>query len=496
MKLSKLFLILTLLGTSCGFATERPLSAMDTCTKVRYPSSAGHSPEQQLDWLKKYGYAGIAWTEEDPAVVARVAKAAAERGVPMTAIYVSATLTKEKLLIDPRLPGIIKALKGRDTVLWLHILSKDFAPSAVDGDAIAVPELQRLADSAAAAGLRVAIYPHVTNWTERTDDAIRLSKAVDRPNFGVNFNLNHALRVGDGPKIASLLDAAKPWLFSVTVNGADPDTKRMILPLGRGSYDVGAFLKELDRVDFQGPVYQQGYGIGLPPEVLLAESMQAWNTEISPNWQEVTFPKSEGWLTAGGAKLDPANPSRLIALDGEGVLVNGLEGRAADLHSQEKLGDCELHLEFLVAKKSNSGVYLMSRYEVQIYDNFGVVKNSHPKSECGSIYPQWINNTSKGGHSPRVNAALPAGQWQSFDIVFRAPRFDANGKKTAPACFVKVFHNGTLVHENVTVSGHTAGGTEGEVATAALRLQGDHGPVAFRNLRYRVLPSLPASPQP
>ena len=490
---------LALLAAPLLSAADRPLHAMDTCTKVSYPGSSVHSPEQQLDWLLKYGYAGIAWTEEEPAAVARVAEAAAQRGVPMSAIYVGATLTSDGLRTDPRFVGILDALKGRGTLVWLHVGSQDFAPSAAAGDAVAVPELRRLSELAKARDLRLAIYPHFKDWTERTADAIRLAKAVNHPNFGVDLNLCHALMAGDEQAIPALLDEAKPYLFSVTLNGADTGAagtswQRLIQPLGRGSYDVGAFLRQLDRIDYRGPVFQQGYGIGQPPEELLAASMHAWRTQIAAGWTVLPFDekwsawqaKPGGWIAAGGATLEPAAKGRLAPSPGTGVAVNGPTGKAADLISTAAFGDCELHVEFLLAEKSNSGVYLMDRYEVQIYDSFGVEKDAYPGLECGGIYPQWRDNANHDGHSPSVNAALPAGQWQSFDIVFRAPRFDAAGGKTSPACFVNVLHNGKRVHENIEVAGPTRGGAAAEVPTAPLRLQGDHGPVAFRNLRYRA----------
>jgi sugar phosphate isomerase/epimerase len=505
MKLPFGCLFAVLVGTPAALA-ERPLHAMDTCTKVRYPGSTVHSPEQQLDWLRKYGYAGIAWTEEEPAAVARVAEAAAQRGVPMSAIYLSATLTRAGLRTDPRFPAIVEALKGRDTLLWLHIGSPDFACSAVEGDAVAVPELRRLADFAAERGLRIAIYPHVKDWTERTADAIRLAKAVARENFGINFNLCHALMAGDEGRIGALLSEAAPRLFSVTVNGADSGAggttwQRLIQPLGQGSYKVGDLLGELDRIGYQGPVFQQGYGIGQPPEALLAASMHAWRTRIDAGWQPLDFADTwpawqggrGGWLLAGGAEL-AADPLCLSPLAGTGVAVNGRDGREPDLQSVTACGDCDLHVEFLLAGKSNSGVYLMGRYEVQIYDSHGVVREAYPGLECGGIYPRWIDNANHGGHSPRVNAALPPGVWQSFDIRFRAPRFDAGGRKTADAEFVRVAHNGQLVHENIRLGGPTRAGLEPEVAVAPLRLQGDHGPVAFRNLRIRPAKAPPAVP--
>jgi hypothetical protein len=130
----------------------------------------------------------------------------------------------------------------------------------------------------------------------------------------------------------------------------------------------------------------------------------------------------------------------------------------------------------------------MGRYEVQVYDSFGVVKDQYPGIECGGIYGRWVNQQNVGGHSPRVNASKPPGEWQSFDVTFRGPRFDASGKKIANAQFVKVLHNGQVAHENVGVTGPTRAALySDEKPTGPLLLQGDHGPVAYRNLTVRSL---------
>ena len=87
-------------------------------------------------------------------------------------------------------------------------------------------------------------------------------------------------------------------------------------------------------------------------------------------------------------------------------------------------------------------------------------------------------------HAPSVNASKPPGEWQSFDIIFRAPRFDASGKKTANAVFVKVLYNGKVIHENVECAGPTRGAKlPSEAPTGPILLQGDHGPVAYRNFK-------------
>ena len=93
-----------------------------------------------------------------------------------------------------------------------------------------------------------------------------------------------------------------------------------------------------------------------------------------------------------------------------------------------------------------------------------------------------------GGVAPRVNASKPPGQWQSFHIWFRAPRFDSSGKKTEKARFLKVVHNGVTIHENVELEGPTrASMTTPESPAGPLMLQGDHGPVAYRNIYLRPL---------
>jgi hypothetical protein len=194
------------------------------------------------------------------------------------------------------------------------------------------------------------------------------------------------------------------------------------------------------------------------------------------------------WLLADSAGLDPDNPRLLTAKSGKAILVNGRKGRERDLLSKQEFGDLEVHVEFLISRGSNSGVKLQGLYEIQICDSWAV---KEPKgSDCGGIYPR-AELTPKyryldKGFPPRRNACKKPGEWQTLDILFTAPRFDAAGKKTASARFVKVVLNGELIHDNVetpTPTGHAW--TKKESATGPLLLQGDHGPVAFRNIRVR-----------
>ncbi len=192
------------------------------------------------------------------------------------------------------------------------------------------------------------------------------------------------------------------------------------------------------------------------------------------------------WINVGRAEMDPQHPKMLKTTPGSGTLVNGPTGRTSNLLSVIEHGDVEAHIEFMVPQGSNSGVYFQGRYEVQVLDSWGVKKPTY--GDCGGIYQRWANGHGFEGHPPRVNAARPPGVWQTFDVVFLAPRFDKAGKKITNAKFVKVVHNGIVVHENVELTGPTrAAAFAEEKPRGPLMLQGDHGPVAYRNIWIRPL---------
>ncbi|MEM6916045.1 MAG: DUF1080 domain-containing protein, partial [Verrucomicrobiota bacterium] len=173
---------------------------------------------------------------------------------------------------------------------------------------------------------------------------------------------------------------------------------------------------------------------------------------------------------------------------GEGILYNGKEGKTSNMRTVESFGDVELYAEFMIPKSSNSGIYFMERYEIQILDSFGKPDKDLKHGDCAGIYERWDEtkekNEEKGfeGTPPSTNASGAPGSWQTYRIHFRAPRFDADGNKIENARFLRVEHNGTLVHENAEVTGPTRGGQSGEIAEASLKIQGDHGPIAFRKL--------------
>jgi hypothetical protein len=187
------------------------------------------------------------------------------------------------------------------------------------------------------------------------------------------------------------------------------------------------------------------------------------------------------WQIVGDVKMGGDNDRFLVGAAGEGIMLNGPTGRTRNILSNYEHEDIEAHIEFMVPKGSNSGVYFQARYEVQVLDSWGVEKLKH--GDCGGIYQRWKDGKGFDGHPPRVNASRPPGQWQAFDVVFRAPRFDESGRKIENARFVKVVHNGVVVHENVELTGPTRASTYNDEKPAGpLMLQGDHGPVAYRNI--------------
>jgi hypothetical protein len=152
----------------------------------------------------------------------------------------------------------------------------------------------------------------------------------------------------------------------------------------------------------------------------------------------------------------------------------------------------QLHLEFRTPAKiegkgqgrGNSGVFFMGRYEVQILDSHD--NPTYVNGQAGSIYKQ---------HPPLVNASRPPGEWQTYDIVFVAPRFAADGSLISPAR-ITAFHNGVLVQHNAVLGGPTEyrGPSKYKPHAGKLPLElQDHGnPVAFRNIWAREI-NLPQS---
>ena len=161
-------------------------------------------------------------------------------------------------------------------------------------------------------------------------------------------------------------------------------------------------------------------------------------------------------------------------------------GRTGDILTKEKFGDAQFHIEWAAPAvidgssqwRGNSGVLIMSRYEIQVLDCYD--NPTYADGQAGAIY---------GQYPPLVNASRKPGQWQSFDIVFEAPRFE--GEKLVKPAYVTVFHNGVLVHHRQEIIGRMAHRQVGTYAPHGpeepLMLQDHDTPVRYRNIWVRRL---------
>ncbi|MEX2141881.1 MAG: DUF1080 domain-containing protein [Pirellulales bacterium] len=199
-----------------------------------------------------------------------------------------------------------------------------------------------------------------------------------------------------------------------------------------------------------------------------------FNGKNLDGWKLKGANKEKSKWTVGKAKMDPESPRGLVVMDakqGDGELVNA-QGGGVDIYTEQKWGDATIELELMVPQRSNSGVYVMGEYEVQVLDSFG--KQRVGPGDIGGLY---------NAAAPKKNAAKEPGQWQKFVLEFQAPKYEGD-KKVAHAKFVKVTLNGEVIHENVEMKGVTPTGVTGkEAPTGPLMFQGDHGPVAFRNIK-------------
>jgi hypothetical protein len=197
-----------------------------------------------------------------------------------------------------------------------------------------------------------------------------------------------------------------------------------------------------------------------------------------PSDAEVLFDGSDldAWSTMEGQPV-------AWDLDDDGVL--SIVPGKGNIYSKKAYGDVQLHLEWMIPEDDpghgNSGIYLQSRYEVQIYKSYKNMDKIYYNGQAGSIYKQF---------APLVNACRAPGMWETYDITFFGPKFNEEGTVIAPAKMT-VFHNGILIHHNVWLKGSTTHldqtGYELHSPKEPLMIQ-DHGDVVrFRNIWIREL---------
>lgn len=202
-----------------------------------------------------------------------------------------------------------------------------------------------------------------------------------------------------------------------------------------------------------------------------------------------SFREAGSWQMVGDIKADLEKDNKFEVKAGNEILVNlpTKKSPGKDLFSKIEHGNVDIELDYMMAKGSNSGIYLQGLYEFQLMDSWGT-KELLP-GQNGGIYQRWDDTKPEGqkgyeGYAPRQQVGKAPGLWQHLKISFQAPTFDAQGKKMENARILKAELNGVVIHENVELFGPTRGAiSDQEKALGPLRIQGDHGPVAFRNIK-------------
>ncbi len=242
------------------------------------------STDYWADLVKKSGFDGIELIGLDK--LDGMLPELKRNDLQLFTLYIQIDLEKEQPY-DPRLKSYIEKLKNTGLHLWVHVHSEKYSPSDPAGDVKCTEIIGELADYSQKYGVKIAFYPHSDFWVEKVDDGVRLAKKINRPNVGTVFNLCHFLKKDETEKLEQKLKNAMPYLFLVSINGADKgDTHqmgwdRLIQPLGRGDYDVLNVLKILKELGYKNPIGLQCYNIKGQPEEFLPESVTAWKKYIN-----------------------------------------------------------------------------------------------------------------------------------------------------------------------------------------------------------------------
>ncbi len=268
---------------------------------------------------------------------------------------------------------------------------------------------------------------------------------------------------------------------------AKGDLAAQVVALGDGKFDLyflegglpGAGWSKTDprrKVQGQrqdGQVVFEGQG--------LRGKIDAGTLTVSDGDGQAKLKRVERHSPTLGAKA-PAG-AKLLFLDGKGAdhwqraVVSPLGALFSGATTKEKFGDYTLHLEFLLSympkatgqARSNSGVYVHNCYEIQVLDSFGLTGENN---ECGGFYSI---------KTPDVNMCLPPLVWQTYDVEYTGPKYDAAGKKTASAR-ITVKHNGVAIHNDVELPKATPGGEGEGPGPRVLFLQGHGNRVQFNNI--------------
>jgi len=270
-------------GASAVGASARP-AFFPFC--IDWHDAKKRSFAEQAVMLKELGYPGVGhiWLDR----VDERLKTLDAAGLRLFQITMTVDITPGKPPYDvAKFKETLGLVKGRHVQFLLIFSGAKASDASADDRGVAVT--RQMSDLAADSGSQLLLYPHTGNWIERIEDCSRVAAKVNRPNVGVMFNLCHWLRVDKQRDYKPLLRQAMPWLWAVSINGADTfddqdGWAKYIQPLDKGSFDVGALLKTLKELGYQGDIGLQCYGIGGDTREHLERSMTAWH-KLSENFK-------------------------------------------------------------------------------------------------------------------------------------------------------------------------------------------------------------------
>ncbi|MCL5269273.1 MAG: DUF1080 domain-containing protein [bacterium] len=499
------FVLTLLLAVSVGAASaaDKPISApgignpffalcMDTHDAKK------RTLEEQAALLKELGYDGCGhlWLDQLPERLKTLDAA----GLRLFQVYLRVNIKPDATpAYDPRLKELLPLLKGRDTQLALLIGGGK--PSDPAGDPRAVELVGEIAGLAAdlAPGVRVALYPHVGDWLQGVDDAIRIAEKVNRPNVGAMFNLSHALKVHDENDIPDLLARARPRLFAVTINGSDRGAQiragrgQWITSLDGGSFDTAALLRTLRDLAYTGPIGLQCFGIPGDAREHLARSIQAWRRVSAELYSDEAGFKpifngkdmtgwagdAEWWGVKDGcltAQSTPEHPCKNQSY----LMYRGGEPADFDLRAQWRL------------LGGNSGIQIRSRelpgwdtrgYQADM-DDAGVWTGAlfeHMRAKIAMrgeqtwFAPNGAKTIASIGDAAELKKSIRARDWNEYRIV-------ACGNE------ITLYLNGVMMSRTVDDQRGLA------ARKGIIALQNHPGPpmkVEFKNIRLKEFPPLP-----
>jgi hypothetical protein len=211
-----------------------------------------------------------------------------------------------------------------------------------------------------------------------------------------------------------------------------------------------------------------------PAALSASGPIHLFNGKDLTGWKAASANRGPFWRV-GTATPDASDPRKpLTAAPGGDHLIN-TNIKGADLYTEQKFRDFKLELEFMLPAEGNSGVFLLGQYELQIEHDPSADPTSPNDMNVGAV-PHML--------APRVLAPIVPGRWHTYEIDFRAPRFDTAGKKTENARLIRVAIDGVVLHENAEIPGATLGSLidDTELPEGPILLQGNHSSVAFRNI--------------